>query len=401
MRRFIYLLASGLTLLPLMAFIPTACANKYSVAPKAAFTPTCTPTPNTSGCNNGGNVSTLAGGGCSGCINHGYANGQGVAAEFFQPTGTAADCSGNVYVADYQNNLIRKIGPGGNVSTLAGGGGGTNSGHVDGQGINALFYHPVGVAVDTSGYSYVADLDNNLIRKIDPGGNVSTLAGGGCTGCVNPGYADGQGTNAMFNLPYGLAVDGSGNVYVADNDNNLVRKITPGGNVSTLAGGGCAGCTNHGYADGQGTNAVFYHLCSVAVDGSGNIYVADEGNNLIRKVTPGGYVSTLAGGGCSGCTNRGYANGQGVNAVFYSPQGVAVDGTGNVYVADEGNNLIRKINPSGNVSTLAGGGGGINSGNADGQGTNAEFNAPNGVGTDCSCHVYVADQNNNLIRLIQ
>jgi len=178
-----------------------------------------------------------------------------------------------------------------------------------------LFNDPCGVAVDSSGYVYVADTENSLIRKITSGRTVTTLAGqAGVTGATNA-----TGPNASFNYPAGVAVDSSGNVYVADTDNSLIRKITSAGVVTTLAGG-------------------FNYPLGVAVDFSGNVYVADSSNSLIRKITSVGIVTTLAGSGIPGATN-----GTGTAASFSYPEGVAVDSTGIVYVADNGNNLIRKI----------------------------------------------------------
>ena len=319
-------------------------------------------------------VTTLAGSG-----NATFANGQGTSASFSYPYGLAVDSGGNVYVADYYNHRVRKITAGGVVTTLAGSG---NATFVNGQGTAASFWSPQGVAVDASGNVYVADTTNHRIRKITSNGTVTTLAGSG-----SPGFADGQGTAASFRGPSGVAVGESGNVYVADTNNNRIRKVTAGGNVTVLAGSG-----GSGYADGQGIAASFRGPTGVAVDGSGNVYVADINNNLIRKVTPSGNVSTLAGSGLNG-----NEDGQGTAASFLSPAGVVVDGKGNVYVADSYNNRIRQITVSGNVTTLAGSG---NSGSADGQGTVASFNSPTGVAVDGSGNVYVADYYNNRIRKI-
>ena len=282
------------------------------------------------------------------------------------------------------NNTIRKITPAGVVSTLAGLAG--SSGSADGTGSAARFCYPYGVAVDGSGNVYVADTDNYTIRKITPAGVVSTLAG--LAG--SSGSADGTGSAARFDYPYGVAVDGSGNVYVADSGNNTIRKITPAGVVSTLAG--MAGSS--GSADGTGSAARFNYPTGVAVDGSGNVYVADTGNNTIRKITPAGVVSTLAGTAGS----SGSADGTGSAARFYYPYGVAVDGSGNVYVADNDNYTIRKITPAGVVSTLAGLAG--SSGSADGTGSAARFYYPYGVAVDGSGNVYVADTDNDTIRKI-
>jgi sugar lactone lactonase YvrE len=212
-------------------------------------------------------VMTLAGSGSPA-----FANGTGTAASFNMPHGVAVDTAGNVYVADLLNNRIRQISPGGVVSTLAGSG---IIGSYNATGTNASFYYPQGVAVDTAGNVYVADADNNLIREITSGGVVSTLAGGGV-----PWATNGPGTTASFNVPEGVAVDTAGNVYVADYGNNLIREITSGGVVSTLAGGGSGTATN-----GTGTTASFSGPSGVAVDTAGNVYVADMGNNMIRKIT--------------------------------------------------------------------------------------------------------------------
>ncbi|MBT5875864.1 MAG: T9SS type A sorting domain-containing protein, partial [Candidatus Latescibacteria bacterium] len=204
----------------------------------------------------------------------------------------------------------------------------------------AAFNTPAGVAVDGDGNVFVADRTNDRIRKITPAGIVSTFAGSGTFGSL-----DGPATTAQFSLPAGVAVDADGNVYVADNLSNRIRKITPGGVVSTLAGSG-----TFGSADGVGTAAEFGSPAGVAVDIVGNVYVADVNNNTIRKITPGGVVSTLAGSGSIGA-----ADGVGQAAQFYNPAGVAVDATGNIYVSDSSNNAIRKVigDPLPGQATLA------------------------------------------------
>ena len=199
------------------------------------------------------------------------------------------------------------------------------------------------MAVDGNGNVYVADYNNNLIRKITSAGVVTTLAGGGSPGGTAAGHADGTGTSATFSAPYGVAVDANGTVYVADSTNNLIREVTSAGVVTTLAGGGSPGGTAAGHADGTGTTATFNVPRNLAIGGSGNLYVTDFGNNLVRMVTPGGVVTTLAGGGSPGGTAPGHADGTGTSATFNGPRGIAVDANGNVYVADFGNNLIREI----------------------------------------------------------
>lgn len=265
------------------------------------------------------------------------------------------------------------------VSTLAGS---TTPDAVDGTGSAASFFHPKGVAVDANGNVYVADTENNEIRKITPGGVVTTLAGSNASGS-----ADGIGPAASFRYPSDIAVDASSNVYVADTGNNEIRKITPAGIVTTLAG-----TTAKGSADGVGNAASFYGPYGVAVDANGNVYVADRSNHEIRKVTPGGVVTTLA-----GSTTMGSADGVGNAAAFAGPSGVEVDAAGNVYVADSGNFEIRKITPAGIVTTLAGS---TTQGTADGIGPAASFNLPWGLAVDASGNVYVADHSNNMIRKI-
>ena len=209
------------------------------------------------------------------------------------------------------------------VTTLAGSG---TAGSADGTGTAAQFSGPRGVAVDSSGNVYVADTLNNRIRKITPEGVVSTLAG-----TATPGHVDTRGTEAKFNFPERVAVDSSGNVYVADTNNHRIRKITPEGEVTTLAG------STRGFADGAGTKAWFDEPIGVAVDSSGNVYVADSYNHRIRKITPAGVATTLAG------STADSADGTGTAAKFHSPIGVAVDSSGNVHVADSNNHRIRKI----------------------------------------------------------
>jgi sugar lactone lactonase YvrE len=317
-------------------------------------------------------VTTLAGSGFQT-----YADGQGLASSFNAPRGVAVDGSGNVFVADTWNNRIRKITPGGNVTTLAGGG----FGYSDGQGTAAGFFSPYALAVDGSGNVYVADSQNNRVRKISPTGNVTTLAGSG-----NETFADGLGTAASFNDPTGVAVDGSGNVYVADSRNHRIRKITPSGNVTTLAGGVI------GYSDGQGIAASFNRPWGITVDASGNVYVADTDNHRIRKISAAGNVTTLAGSG-----SRGAVDAAAAAASFNYPRGVALDGSGNLFIADVGNYRIRKISSTGNVTTLAGSG---EIGVADGQGDLATFDEPYGVAVDANGIVYVADKGCHRIRKI-
>jgi len=306
----------------------------------------------------------------------GSANGTGSAAQFDQPYGLALDSSGNLYVADKANDEIRMISTGGVVTTLAGAAG--SPGTTDATGTAAQFSQPTGVAVASGGDIYVADSVNNTIRKITSGGVVTTFAGKAGTA----GTTDATGTSALFNQPYGVAVDGSGNVYVAELGSDTIRMITSGGVVTTLAGtAGSAGSVN-----GTGANATFNQPIGIAVDGSGNVYVADSANNMIRKIASGGVVTTLAGAPGT----QGSADGTGAAARFHSPRGLAVDGSGNIFVADSENCTIRKITPAGVVTTLAGSPG--NFANAAGTGAAALFDVPVGVAVDGSGNVYASDE---------
>lgn len=312
----------------------------------------------------------------------GSVNGTGTAARFNTPASIAIDTQGNFYVADAANHIVRKINSAGNVTTLAGLAG--SGGYVDGIGSAARFSGPSAVAVDAIGNVYVADTYNHVIRVISSGGTVSTLAG-----LANmAGSADGVGNLARFAFPSGIAVDTSSTVYVADSSNHTIRRIDFGGTVSTLAG--LAGSS--GSANGSGASARFSYPNGIAVGSGGVLYVADSFNHLIRQVSALGTVSTLAGGaGLAGSTDA-----NGTMARFNQPTGVAVDSSGNVYVSDTYNHTIRRIALTGDVTTLAGLAG--VAGQADGIGSAARFNQPFDVVVDADGNLYVADTRNEAIR---
>ena len=270
----------------------------------------------------------------------------------------------------------------GHVSTIAGGGFNGESGSKNGISFSARFYYPYSSVVDTRGNIYVTDQGNSIIRKITPSGVVSTLAGSGTAG-----YADGIGVAASFSNPKGLAIDSVGNIYVADAVNNRIRKVTSKGVVTTIAGNG-----NTGFIDGFGTQASFYNPSAIAIDALGNLYVADEKNHAIRKISAFGEVNTLAGNGSAGAIN-----GTGAEASFSYPSGIALDVSGNVYVADFSNQKIRKITPEGLVSTVAGTG---SIGRLNGPEKVASFHNPTGISIDNSGNLYVADAGNHQIRMI-
>lgn len=323
----------------------------------------------------------------AGSLTAGSTDATGTSASFYHPDGTAVDSSGNIYVADEFNDQIREISSSGVVTTLAGQAG--VAGSTNGAGTLALFDHPQGVAVDSSGNLYVADTLNNEIRKIVcTGTTASTCVVSTLAGSTTAGSTDGTGSAASFSHPEGVAVDSLGNVYVADSANNEIRKISPAGLVTTLAGTTVAGSAN-----GSGTSASFNYPTGVAVDSAGNVYVADANNNEIRMIDTSDVVSTLA-----GSTTAGSADGTGSSASFFTPLGVAVDSAGNVYVADTNNEEIRLVTPKGVVTTLAGQAGVV--GHADGTGTSATFDSPSGIAVDASGDLFVGDYSNNEIRKI-
>jgi len=324
-------------------------------------------------------VSTVAGSGVAG-----YADGTGSAAQFSNPWGVAVDAAGNVYVGDYVNSTIRKITPATLVSTFAGTA--PHPGAADGTAAAAWFAGPSSAAADTAANTYVADTLNHTIRKITWDGVVTTLAGTAGTS----GAANGAGAAARFNRPTGIVIDALGNAYVTDAGNNMIRKITPSGAVTTLAG--AAGMT--GSTDGPGNLALFNDPTGIAIDTTGNLYVTDTGNNTVRSMSAAGFVTTLA--GSVGVT--GSADGSGAAARFNAPAAIAADAAGNLYVADTLNNTIREISPTGAVTTLAGAASGF--GANDGIGSAARFFQPTGIALDGLGNAYVADTLNHTIRKI-
>lgn len=306
-------------------------------------------------------------------------DGTGINASFASPTGITMDLQGNLFVVD-NGSCIRKITPEGVVTTFAGSPG--NLGYVDAQGTSALFSRPIGIACDANGYLYVTDY--LYIRKISPSGMVSTLAGHN-----NFGMQDGYGAVAGFDQPDALAVDKDFNVYVADELNNNIRKITPDGFVSTIAGG------NYylfGYKDGKDTSARFFNPWGIAVGTSGTLYIADHQNFTVRQLTSDGNVSTLAGDR----TQPGDNGGVGMQAHFYFPSSVATNAQGLLFMID-GNFKVWKIDPvTAEVTTYAGGG----VGNVDGPVPYASFRAPSDLVCDTANNIYVTDPGNFTIRKI-
>jgi ribosomal protein S11 len=320
-------------------------------------------------------------------------------ARFNWPEGVAMDASGNLYVADTFNNTIRKITPSGTnrvVSTIAGTAG--TPGLIDGTNLAAQFNAPSAITVDTNGNLYVTDTDNHTIRELTPFGTnwvVSTIAGR----AENPGTDDGTNLVAQFDYPSGITMDTNGNLYVSDTDNQTIRKLTPVGTnwvTSTIAGSVIIGA---GSTDATGTNALFFEPSGITLDSAGNLYVADTDNDTIRKLTPvemKWVVSTIAGA----VQSTGSTDGTNRAALFNNPSDISADGLGNLYVADTSNDTIRKMTPLGTnwvTSTLAGVAG--TTGSTNGTGTNVLFNFPYGIAADRAGNLYVADTLNSTIRM--
>ncbi len=304
----------------------------------------------------------------------GFQDGKGVDVRFKNPAGVTVDAKGVAYVGDYNNNRIRKVAADGTTSTLAGGG---QEGLKNGKGTDAWFNRPSGVAVDGAGTVFVADRYSHAIRKVAADGTTTTVAGNGIGA-----WADGKGANARFNQPIGIALSKTGVIYVGDYANHRIRVVLPDGTVSTLAGGAA------GHADGQGAAAKFYGPIGVAVDGNGQVYVADYINRRLRRITPEGQVSTIAGSGA-----HGFLDGDALTAQFRWPWSVALGPDGRVYVGDTGNHRLRMLY-KGVVNTIAGGPAGA----TDGVGAAARFSSPTLISTDVHGNIWVADFGNSRIR---
>jgi uncharacterized protein (TIGR03437 family) len=330
---------------------------------------------------NGQVITTVAGGGEA--LGD---NGPATSAKLQQPSGVAVDSDGNIYIADHQDQRVRKVSAG-IITTLAGTGVRGFSGD-NGPGSSAMLLDPYAVAVDAAGNVYICDRFNSRIRKVTPAGIITMVAGNGTQGSLGDG---GPATSAQLNQPSGIAVDSAGNLYIADHNNARVRKVTPGGTITTVAG---PGPLNGNLGDGGPATSAAVSPSGVAVDSAGNLYIAD--NNRIRKVTAGGTISTIAGGGGTAgdggpATSAALSTGLG---------GVAVDTAGNVYIGETGTSRVRKVTPAGIITTVAGGasiGGNFGDG---GLATNASLSLPIGVNLDSAGNLYIADSNYNRIRKV-
>jgi sugar lactone lactonase YvrE len=331
-----------------------------------------------------GIIATVAGSGITGYSGDGGA----ATAAGIDPASVAVDSSGNLFIADNGNNRIRKVGTNGIISTVAGNGTPGYSG--EGRAVTNALKSPQGVAVDASGNLFIADTGNQRVRKVSPDGIMSTVAGKGTAGFSGDG---GAATNAMLDIPYAVAVDASGNLLIVDTGNDRVRKVDAGGVITTVAGNG-----PYGYG-GDGGPAVFASLSvpyGLVVDASSNLLIADSSNYRIRKVNPAGIITTLAGNGTRGYSGDGDF---GTNASFYYPVGVAVDASGNLFIADIGNHVIRKLSPDNIVTTVAGNGARGYSGDG-GLAANASLDFPYNVAVDASGCLFIADHGNVRIRKV-
>jgi len=331
-------------------------------------------------------------------------------AELHCPKGVVVDASGNLYIAEggwqSTDHRVRKVDTNGVITTVVGYGNGWPGYSGDGgPATEAQLHYPSGLAVDTSGNLYIADTNNNRIRKVDSSGIITTVAGSGPTGWGQGGYSGdgGPAIEARINMPTDVAVDASGNLYIADKYNARIRKVDPNGIITTIAGNGSWGYSGDG---GSATEAMLNSPQGVAVDASGNLYITDTYNNRIRKMDSSGIITTVAGSGPTGWGQGGYSGdgGPATQAQLDGPFRVAVDASGNLYIADFRNNRIRKVYTSGIITTVAGSGPtGWGQGGYSGDGgpaTQAQLDEPYGVAVDAAGNLYIADSANHRLRKV-
>ena len=333
-----------------------------------------------------GIISTVAGDGGNGFYGD---NGLATSAQLTTPVGVALDASGDLYIADVANYRIRMVSPSGIITTVAGNGVSGYSGD-NGPATSAELADPYGLALDASGNLYIADHLENRIRMVSPSGIITTVAGNGTYGFSGD---NGVATSAELGEPVGVAVDASGDIYIADFENNRIRKVSPSGIITTVAGDGTQGYSGD---NGPATSAELVVPTGVALDASGNLYIAEPYDSRVRKVSPSGIITTVAGNGTQGYSGD---NGPATSAEFQGPSSVALDASGNLYITDQFNNRIRVVSPSGIITTAAGNG---TSGFSDDNGpaTGAELANPYSVALDASGNLYIADVGNYRIRKV-
>ena len=332
-----------------------------------------------------GVISTFAGTGEEGFSGDG---GPAAQAQLTYPAGVAVDGAGNVYVADVENHRVRRIDTTGVISTFAGTGEEGFSGD-GGPAVEAALSYPVSVAVDAAGNVYLTGYESKRVRRIDTAGVISTFAGAGEEGFSGDG---GPGVLARLSSPRGVAADGAGNLFIADTGNHRIRKVDSVGVISTVAGTGEEGFSGDGGPAVQAQT----HPHDVAVDGAGNLFIADYWNHRIRKVDSAGVITTIAGTGEFGFSGDG---GPAVQAQLSSPRGVAVDGAGNLFIADLGNHRIRKVDASGVITTVAGTGV-LGFGGDGGPAVQAQLYSPFDVVVDGAGNLFIADTDNHRIRKV-
>ena len=336
-----------------------------------------------------GIITTAVGTGLSGYTGDG---GPATAAEISDPEGLAFDADNNLYIADLANNRVRMVNPSGIISTFAGQNGLFGEGY---PAVNAELTFPLNLTTDAAGNVYLADIYNHRVRMINAStGKITTVAGAGISGYEDAFSGDGgAATLAHIYYPSAVAVDAAGNLYICDQDNQRIRKVSSSGIISTIAGNGTVG-----YA-GNGTSALtaeFHYPTGIAVDAAGNVYVCDNNNHRVRKINTSGTITTLAGNGVAGY------NGDGIPATMAQlnyPADVAVDAMGNVYLSDQGNNRIRVIDTTGVINTIAGDGTPGNSGDG-GPAIAAQLWIPQGIKIDNAGNIFIADNGNNTIRMV-
>ncbi|MCX6594263.1 MAG: hypothetical protein NTZ56_22340 [Acidobacteria bacterium] len=335
-----------------------------------------------------GSITTVAGNGSDRFSGDG---GPATSAQLDSPYAVSLGAAGNLFIADRANHSIRRVTPAGMITTVVGNGirGFAGDG---GPATSAQLDNPSGVAVDAAGNLLISDSFNQRIRRVTPDGIITTVAGTGSRGASGDG---GPAIRASFSAPYGLAFDAAGNLFIADLGNARIRRVTPSGIITTVAGNGNFGFSGDG---GPATRAELEGPVGVAVDSSGNLFIADfrSNSNCIRRVTPSGIITTVAGDGTAGFSGDG---GPATRALLNAPTGVAVDAAGNLFIADSGNNRIRRVTPDGIISTVAGDGSSGYSGDG-GPATNARLNQPHGVLVDPARRIYIADSANHAIRLL-
>ncbi|MFE0062741.1 hypothetical protein [Streptomyces sp. NPDC059003] len=331
-----------------------------------------------------GAIATVAGNGISGYVSDG---GPGALTRVSNPHGVAVDKKGNLYIADSNNHRVRKVTPNGTITTIAGTG---QRGYISdgGPAVATSLNYPLGVAVDDAGNVYIGDAHNHRVRKVTPDGRITTVAGNGTAGYVSDG---GPAIATPLHYPWGVAVDKAGNLYIGDRHNHRVRKVTPNGNITTVAGNGTAGYVSDG---GPAIATRLHYPAGVAVDGEGNLYIADGHNQRIRKVTPNGLITTVAGNGTGGYVSDG---GPALATRLYYPYGVTVDEGGSLYIADHSNHRIRKVTADGLITTVAGTGTGgyVDDG---GPAMTTRLYHPVGVALDRAGNLYIADLSNQRVR---